>query len=102
MSGLVLAVAILVKGSEGRYMLVEVGDMEGRIIVHSGQEPAVKRFNEGPARARAEGKSVVEESLVGSSGSNGVVERTVQEPLRRWKMRGPSCAWPPRRAATVG
>ena len=85
MSGLVLAAAILVKGSEGRYMLdkvldylAEVGDMEGRIIIKSDQEPAVKGLVKDLVEARAEGKSVVEESPVGSSGSNGVVERTVQ------------------------
>ena len=85
MSGLVLAAAIPVKGSEGRYMLdkvldylAEAGDMEGRIIIKSVQEPAVKRLVKDLVEARAEGKSVVEESPVGSSGSNGVVERTVQ------------------------
>ena len=84
MSGLVLAAAIPVKGSEGRYMLdkvldylAEAGDMEGRIIIKSDQEPAVKRLVKDLVEARAEGKSVVEESPVGSSGSNGVVERTV-------------------------
>ena len=73
------------KGSEGRYMLdkvldylAEAGDMEGRIIIKSDQEPAVKRLVKDLVEAIAEGKSVVEESLVGSSGSNGVVERTVQ------------------------
>ena len=85
MSGLVLAAAIPVKGSEGRYMLdkaleymAEAGDMEGRIIIKSDQEPAVKRLVKDLVEARADGKSVVEESPVGSSGSNGVVERTVQ------------------------
>ena len=51
--------------------------MEGRIT--SDQEPAVKRLVKDLVEARTEGKSVVEESPVGSSGSNGVVERTVQE-----------------------
>ena len=85
MSGLVLAAAIPAKGSEGRYMLdkvldylAEAGDMEGRIIIKSDQEPAVKRLVKDLVEARAEGKSVVEERPVGSSGSNGVVERTVQ------------------------
>ena len=76
MSGLVFAAAIPVKGFEGRY--AEAGDMEGRIIIKSDQELAVKRLVEDLVEARAEGTSVVEESLVGSSGSNGVVERTVQ------------------------
>ena len=38
----------------------------------------MKRLVKNLVEARAEGKSVVEESPVGSSGSNGVVERTVQ------------------------
>ena len=51
MSGLVLAAAIPVKGSEGRYILdqvldylAEAGHMEGRITMKSDQEPAVKRL----------------------------------------------------------
>ena len=52
--------------------------MEGRIVIKSDQEPAVKRLVKDLVEARAEGKSVVEESRGGSSGSNGVVERTVQ------------------------
>ena len=74
MSGLVSAAAIPVKGSEGRYTLdkvldylAEAGDMEGRIIVKSDQEPAVKRLVKDLVEAKAEGKAVVEESFVGSS-----------------------------------
>ena len=52
--------------------------MEGRIIIKSDQEPAVKRLVKDFVEARVEGKSVVEESLVGGSGCNGVVERSVQ------------------------
>ena len=71
MSGLVLAATIPVKGFEGRYMsdkgldyLAEAGDMEGRIIIKSDQEPAVKRLVQDLVEARAGGKSVVEESPV--------------------------------------
>ena len=52
--------------------MAEAGDIK------SDQEPAVKRLVKDLVRARAEGKSVVEESPVGSSGSNGVVERAMQ------------------------
>ena len=38
----------------------------------------MKRLVKDLVEARAEGKSAVEESPVGSSGSNGVVERAVQ------------------------
>ena len=86
LSGLTLAAAIPVKGSEGRFMLekalgfmAEAGDMEGRIVVKSDQEPAVKRLVKDLAEERTEGRTVIEESPVGSSGSNGVVERTVQK-----------------------
>ena len=51
---------------------------EGVILIKSDPGPAVKRLVKDLVEARAEGKSVVEESPVGSSGSNGVVERTVQ------------------------
>ena len=47
--------------------------MEGRIIVKSDQEPAVKRLVEDLVQAMAEGTSVVEERPVSSSESNGVV-----------------------------
>ena len=73
MSRRVLAAAIPVN-SEGRYLLdkvldylAEAGDMEGRIIIKSDQEPAVKRLVMDLFEARAEGKSVVEESPAGSS-----------------------------------
>ena len=52
--------------------------MEGRIIIKSDQGPAVKRLVKDLVEPRVEGKYVFEESPVGSSGSNGVVEMTVQ------------------------
>ena len=74
------------KGSEGMFMLertlsfvAEAGDMEGRIVVKSDQELAVKRLVKDLAEEWTEGRTVIEESPVGSSGSNGVVERTVQK-----------------------
>ena len=48
---------------QGFGLLAEAGDMEGRIIIKSDQEPAVKRLVKDLVEARAEGKSVVEESL---------------------------------------
>ena len=71
LSGLTLATAIPVKGSEGRFMLdkaldfvAEAGDMEGRIVVKSDQEPAVKRLVKNLAKERTEGKTIIEESPV--------------------------------------
>ena len=50
----------------------------GSIIIKSDQEPPVKRLVKDLVQARTEGKSVVEESPVGSSGCNGEVEKAVQ------------------------
>ena len=82
-----MAAAIIVKGSEGWCMLdkvldhmAEAGDMEGRIIIHSDQEPAVKRLVKDLVEGRAEGKSVLKRVLWAA------VEATVwwQVQCRRW------------------
>ena len=59
----------------------EVGCEAGDVVVKSDQEPAMKSIVEdiGRCRAAAGGrKYIVESSPVGSSASNGVVERAVQ------------------------
>ena len=66
MSGLVSAAAILLEGSEEWYVLdkvlddePEAGDMEGRIIIKSVQEPAVKRLVKGTGDFAGVGRSWV-------------------------------------------
>jgi len=80
----------------GVAFMKEVGSQYGTVILKSDQEPAIKAVVEEMCRVRAAGgedktevvqisvtrnmttRSVVEASPVGSSGSNGVVERAVQ------------------------
>ena len=73
-----------VKGSSGKFavdkaieFVKEVGDEKEKIIMKTDQEPSIKYFVKDFLEARDSGRTVVEESLVGSSGSNGVVERSV-------------------------
>ena len=62
-----------------REFIRENGDQQGAIIVKTDQESSVKYAVRGLAESREEGKTIPEESPVGSSQSNGVVERAVQE-----------------------
>ena len=57
----------------------ENGDRENKVIVKTDQEPSIKSMIDLITEARAEGRTVLEESPVKSSGSNGIVERAVQE-----------------------
>ena len=61
--------------------LKEIGCMHGDLIVKSDQEPAVKTVVEDVGRAKAadgSGRYIVENSPVGASQSNGMVERGIQ------------------------
>ena len=84
-TGTYMAAAVPEKGSRGRYvvdevrkMIEEVGDKGSSIIVKSDQEPAITVLIKDLIEEREEGRTVVEESPKGSSGSNGVVERGTQ------------------------
>ena len=58
----------------------EVGILHGDLLVKSDQEPAVKAILDEAGRARSAeggGKYLMEQSPVGSSASNGVVERAI-------------------------
>ena len=58
----------------------EVGILYGDLVVKSDQEAAVKAILDGAGRARAAeggGRYVMEQSPVGASASNGVVERAI-------------------------
>lgn len=72
-------------GSSGQFALDkileaidEVGEAKQTIIIKTDQEPSIKALMEDVVAEREEGRTIVEESPVGSSGSNGVVERAVQ------------------------
>ena len=81
-----MALAVPTKGSTGLLSIdkvlefvEEVGDSCAQIIVKSDQEPAIVSLAEDVVKAREEGRTVVEQSPKQSSGSNGVVERAVQQ-----------------------
>ena len=56
----------------------EAGDKTSRVIVKTEQEPNIQYFVKDLIESRPEGQTVIEESLVESSGSSGVVERGAQ------------------------
>ena len=73
------------KGSTGQFAAKraaafcrELGYTGAPIIMKSDQEPAILALIEDVARWRAPAKTVVEQSPVGSSQSNGVIERAIQ------------------------
>ena len=49
--------------------------MDGKIIIKNDQEPSVQYFIKDLVESRESGRSILEESPIKSSGSNGVVER---------------------------
>ena len=57
----------------------ENGDKERDIIVKTDQEPSIEYVVGDIVKGRVEGRTVVEESPKRSSGSNGIVERAVQQ-----------------------
>ena len=74
------------KGGSGRFAVDKVlefirenGDANRDIIVKSDQEPSMKYLVNDLLEQRREGRTIVEEAPKKSSGSNGVVERGVQE-----------------------
>ena len=84
-AGTNFATTVPMKGSIGQFvldkmmdMIDEVGDARQTIIIKTDQESSVKALIEDIVKEREDGRTVVEESPVGSSGSNGVVERAVQ------------------------
>ena len=84
-TGMFFAATVPTKGSSGRFAIDEVvdymgelGDRTGRVIVKTDQEPAIKTFARDLVDAREEERTIVEESPVKSSGSNGRAERAVQ------------------------
>jgi hypothetical protein len=91
-TGMAMATEVPVKGSSGAYagkkvleLLEEVGDGARDVIIKTDQEPAVKclvkdvlEMRGGSGEEGAGGRTILEESPVGSHGSNGIVERAVQ------------------------
>ena len=57
----------------------ENGDKVNKVIVKTDQEPSIAYLIKYLVGRREEGQTIVEEAPVESKGSNGIVERTVQE-----------------------
>ena len=84
-TGSVFASAVPTKRSSGMFIVdkavefvEETGDSNNTILLKTDQETSIKYFVKDFIEARVEGKTIPEESPVGSSGSNGRVERGVQ------------------------
>ena len=83
-----MATVVPEKGSKGKFVsdkvlefFSECGDMKGDILIKTDQEPAIKYLAKDIVLERGNEpgcRTILEESPVGSSGSNGVVERAVQ------------------------
>ena len=87
-----MAAVVPEKGARGRYatdkcleFIAENGDAQGNIIVKTDQENPIKALIQSIIENRPEGKTIPEESPKSSggqfqsSGSNGIVERGVQD-----------------------
>ena len=79
------ATAMPTKGSSGKLFvdkvseyIEEAGDSNNSIIVKNDQEPSMQYFIKDLIESRPDNKTILEESPVKSSGSNGVAERGVQ------------------------
>ena len=81
-----MATAVPTKGASGKFsvdkcleFIDENGDREADIIVKTDQEPSIQYLIKDLLEERRDGKTIVEESPTKSSGSNGIVERGVQD-----------------------
>ena len=81
-----MATTVPTKGGTGKFgvdkcldFIEENGDREGDIVVKNDQEASMQYLIKDLLTERPEGKTILEEAPVKSSGSNGVVERGIQE-----------------------
>ena len=84
-TGMYSGTAVPMKGSMGQFVIDkvmdtidEVGDTDQQIIMKTDQEPSSATLVDDIVKAREDGRTLVEQSPVQSSGSNGVVERAAQ------------------------
>ena len=87
-TGMTMATVVPMKGSTGKFVvdkvmsfIAECGSQSGDIIIKTDQEPAICFLVKDIVRERGDEKrcrTIVEQSPVASSGSNGLVERAVQ------------------------
>jgi hypothetical protein len=86
MSKSFFATAVPQKGASGKFasdkcveFIEENGDAGNKVIIKTDQEPSIEYLRNDVIQDRPEGQTIPENSPVKSSGSNGVVERGVQE-----------------------
>ena len=84
-TGMTMASVVPVKGTMGQFAVMKVldfikecGAAEAEIILKTDQEPAIDALMADVVKTRGAAITVLEKSPVGSSGSNGTVERAVQ------------------------
>ena len=84
-TGMTMASVVPVKGTSGQFavmrvleFIAECGATETEVVLKSDQEPAIEALMADVVKTRGAAITVVERSPVGSSGSNGIVERGVQ------------------------
>ena len=84
-TGMTMASVVPTKGTSGQFAVMKVlefirecGAEEADIILKTDQEPAIDALMKDVVKTRGEKITMLEKSPVGSSGSNGVVERGVQ------------------------
>ena len=84
-TGMTMATVVPAKGSSGQFAVLKVlefirlcGAEETGIVLKSDQEPAIAVLVKDIVQARRGAATVVEESPVASSASNGVAERAIQ------------------------
>ena len=82
---MVMATVVPAKGTMGSFaakrlvsFMAELGLTASDVIVKGDQEPAIAALIEDVARHRAGARTIPEHSPVGSSGSNGLIERAIQ------------------------
>jgi hypothetical protein len=81
-----MGTAVPMKGSTGRFatdkcleFMDENGDRENQVLIKTDQENSIEYLVKEIVEERQEGRTIVEESPKDSKGSNGAVERGVQE-----------------------
>lgn len=84
-TGMTMATVVPLKGSSGQFAVLKILDFiklcgaeESEAIIKTDQEPAIALLIKDVVQARQGVVTIVEKSPVGSSGSNGVVERAIQ------------------------
>ena len=84
-TGMTMACVVPMKGTSGQFaamrvleFIKECGAAETEILLKTDQEPAIDALMDDVVKTRGEKITLREKSPVGSSGSNGVVERGVQ------------------------